>query len=61
MSGHSLETFTLNTVGVMAQEVNSRLLIQQTDQSICTSFENTTVKETSIFVYKHSRGFFNAL
>ena len=44
------DIFTLNTVGVMTQELKPLFLIQQTDQSICTSCNNTIVKETTIFV-----------
>ena len=41
---------SLNTIGVMTQELKPLFLIQQTDQSICTSRSSTIVKETSIFV-----------
>ena len=44
------DIFTLNTVGVMTPELKPLFLIQQTDQSICTSCDNTIEKETSIFV-----------
>ena len=52
MSDHAVfsDIFTLNTVGVMTQELKPLFLIQQTDQSICTSCDNVVVKETSIFV-----------
>ena len=52
MSDHAVFSviFTLNTVDVMTQELKPLFLIQQTDQSICTSCDNTIVKETSIFV-----------
>lgn len=44
------DIFTLNTIGVMTQELKPLFLIQQTDQVICTSCDNTIVKETNIFV-----------
>ena len=52
MSYHAVfsDINTLNTVGVMTQELKPLFLIQQTDQSICTSCDNAIVKETSIFV-----------
>ena len=39
------DIFTLNTVGVMTQKLKPRFLIQQTDQSICTSCNNSIVKK----------------
>ena len=39
------DIFTLNTVGEMTQKLKPRFLIQQTDQSICTSCNNSIVKE----------------
>lgn len=44
------DIFTLNTVGMMTQELKALFLIQQTDQSICTSCDNRIVKEATIFV-----------
>ena len=57
MSDHAVfsDIFTLNTVGVMTQELKRLFLIQQTDQSICTSCDSTIVKQRTIFVlYKSS-------
>ena len=52
MSDHAVfsDIFTLNTVGEMTQELKPLFLIQQTDQSICTSCNNSIVKETTVFV-----------
>lgn len=52
MSDHAVfsDIFTLNTVGGMTQELKPIFLIQQSDQSICTSCNNLVVKETSKFV-----------
>ena len=52
MSDHAVfsDIFALNTVGVMTRELKPLFLIQQTDQWICTSCDNTIVKETSTFV-----------
>ena len=44
------DIFTLNTVGIMTQELKSLFVIQQNNQSICSSCNNGIVKNTSIFV-----------
>ena len=52
MSDHAVfsDIFTLNTVGVMTQELKRLFLIQQTDQSICTSCDSTIVKQRTILI-----------
>ena len=44
------DIFTLNTVGVMTEELKSLFLIQQSNQSICSSCNNVLIKNTGIFV-----------
>lgn len=44
------DIFTLNTVGMMTEELKSLFLIQQSNQSICSSCNNAIIKNTSIFV-----------
>ena len=44
------DIFTLNTVGVMTEELRSVFFIQQSNQSICSSCNNAIIKSTSIFV-----------
>ena len=44
------DMFTLSTVGAMTQKLKPLFLIQQTNQSIYTSCDNTIVKETALFV-----------
>ena len=43
------DIFTLNTV-VMTEELKSLFLIQQSNQSICSSCNNAIIKNTSIFL-----------
>ena len=52
MSAHAVfsDIFTLNTVGTMNQQLESLFLIQQKNQSVCSSYNNEIVKNTCIFV-----------
>ena len=52
MSAHAVfsDIFTLNTVGTMNQQLESLFLIQQKNQSVCSSCNNEIVKNTGIFV-----------
>ena len=52
MSAHTVfsDIFTLNTVRTMNQQLESLFLIQQKNQSICSSRNNEIVKNTCIFV-----------
>lgn len=52
MSAHAVfsDIFTLNTVGTMNQQLESLFLIQQKNQSVCSSCNNEIVKNTCIFV-----------
>ena len=52
MSAHAVfsDIFTLNTVGTMNQQLESLFLIQQKNQSVCSSCNNEIVKNTCLFV-----------
>ena len=44
--------FTLNTVGVMTQELlKSLFLVQKSNQSVCSSYNNAISNKTSSFVF----------
>ena len=44
------DIFTLDTVGMMTEELKSLFLIQQSNQSVCSSCNNAIIKNTAIFV-----------
>ena len=44
------DIFTLNTVGVMSQELKSLFLVQKSNQSVCSSCNNAISNKTSSFV-----------
>ena len=44
------DIFTLNTVGVMTQELKSLFLVQKSNQSVCSSYNNAISNKTSSFV-----------
>ena len=45
------DIFTLNTVGVMTQESKSLFLVQKSNQSVCSSYNNAISNKTSSFVF----------
>ena len=44
------EIFASNTVGVMTQELKSLFLVQKSNQSVCSSYNNAISNKTSSFV-----------
>ena len=44
------DILTLNTVGVMTQELKSLFLVQRSNQSVCLSYNNAISNKTSSFV-----------
>ena len=44
------DIFTLSTVGVLSEELKSLFVVQQCNQSCCTSCGNQIIHNTSIFV-----------
>ena len=44
------DIFTLNTVGVMTQELKSLFFVQKSNQSVCSSYSNAIPNKTSLFV-----------
>ena len=44
------DIFRLDTVGMMTEELKSLFLIQQSNQSVCSSCNNAIIKNTAIFV-----------
>lgn len=45
------DIFTLNTVGAMTDELKSLFLVQQSNQTVCSSFNNPIVSITNVFVF----------
>ena len=43
------DTFTLNTVGVMTQELKYLFLVQRSNQSVCLSYNKAISNKTSSF------------
>ena len=44
------DIFTVNTVGMMTQELKSLFLVQKSNQSVCLSCNNAISNKTSSFV-----------
>ena len=44
------DIFTLNTVGAMTDELKSLFLVQQSNQTVCSSCNNPIVSNTNVFV-----------
>lgn len=45
------DIFTLNTVGAMTDELKSLFLVQQSNQTVCSSCNNPVVSITNVFVF----------
>ena len=44
------DIFTLNTIGAMTDELKSLFLVQQSNQTVCSSCNNPIVNNTNVFV-----------